>query len=316
MKTMSKFFLIVSGALALIGGLLMIIGSVMAKSAGVQLFQQKVDGKYKYTVDLTENDVAKISIDATDTDINVITGEENEYIEFINFNENYYSISTTNKVVRFEENVSLKSLVSFWDGSFTFKGMRSFLTLGRSVDGQKEINIHLKDISGINIFNFTITDGDITIKNASGSADYIITLDSGKVVMDNVTTDSKVMVNGNDCTIDFKDCSFKYFASDIAVVDMKAAVSGLHSFELTGKTGTIDADIGLDAEEKDVRISSKFPFTYNGEEKNGEFANNDKTVNVTEEFAIVHISGDEVKMKVNVKAPAAETETEKTSSEE
>jgi|GEM_PF-2722002 len=310
MKQMSKFFLLISGVLLGIGAVLMIIGSIMAKSAGVQLYQKKIDGKYMYTLDLTDKDISKISIDATDTDITLYTGEESEYIEFINFNDNYYSITTTNKVVKFEERVSLNSLISFWDGNFTFKGMRSFLSLGRSVDGQKEINIHLKDTADINVFNFTITDGDIKIENADSNTDYIITMDSGNVTMNNVKTDSKVMINGNDCKVKFKSCSFKLFASDIATVSLDADISDLHSFEFTGKKGTFTASLSVDNIENDIRISSELPYTYNGDTLSEDYSNNDKSVNVTDEFAIVHITGGELNINANITSPTSQQQEE------
>lgn len=310
MKAMSKMFLIISVIIAVIGGALMITGSAMAKKQGIQLYPDKIDGKYIYTLDLSDKEITKISIDATDADIEVHTGSEKDYIEFINFNENYYSISTTNKVVKFEERVSLESLISFWDGNYTFKGVRSVLNLGGSPDGKKEVHIYLKSTSQINVFSFSITEGNITVKNADSNTDYVITMDSGCVTMDNVSTESKVMINGNKCDLRFKNCSFKYFASDIASVIMKADISNVHSFEFTGKSGTFDSSITVDSELLDIRISSDGPFTYNDQVYNTNYSNNDKTVNITDEFAIVHIDGAEIAVKTNVRIQQSEAETE------
>ena len=312
MKAMSKMFLIISVIIAVVGGALMITGSVMAKKQGIQLYPEKVDGKYIYTLDLSDKEINKISIDATDADIEVHTGSEKEYIEFINFNENYYSISTTNKVVKFEERVSLESIISFWDGNYSFKGVRSILNLGGYPDGKKEVHIYLKSTSLLNIFSFSITDGNITVKNADSNTDYVITMDSGCVTMENVSTDSKVMINGNKCDLRFKNCKFKYFASDIADVIMKADISNVHSFEFTGKSGTLDSSITVDSELLDVRISSEGPFTYNEKIYNTNYSNNDKTVNITEEFAIVHIDGTDINIKTDVKVQQLEEKSEET----
>ena len=236
------------------------------KKSGVQLFQEKIDGKYMYTLDLSEKDITKISIDATDTDVTLKTNEDKNYIEFINFNENYYSLATTNKVVKFEEHVSLSSLISFWDGNFKFKGMRSFLNLGSSMSGQKEVIIHMTDTSEINVFSLTITDGDIFFENADSNTDYIITMDSGNVTMKNISTESKVMINGNNCKVDFESCSFTYFESDIADADLTAQLSNVHVFDFTGKNGKLSANIKLDSIDHDVRITSdsEEPFIYKG----------------------------------------------------
>ena len=310
MKAMSKMFLIISAIIAVVGGALMITGNAMAKNQGVQLFPEKIDGKYIYTLDLADKEITKISIDATDADIEVHTGSEKDYIEFINFNENYYSISTTNKVVKFEERVSLESIISFWDGNYTFKGVRSILNLGGSPDGKKEVHIYLKSTSLINVFSFSITEGNITVKNADSNTDYVITMDSGCVTMENVSTESKVMINGNKCDLRFKKCSFKYFASDIANVIMNAEISDVHSFEFTGKNGTFDSSITVDSELTDVRISSEGPFTYNDQVYNTDYSNNDKTVNITDEFAIVHIDGADINIKTSVKVQQPEAEAE------
>ena len=311
MKAMSKFFLIIAAVLLVIGAVLMIIGSVMAKKAGIQLFQEKQDGKYLYTLDLSEKDITKITIDATDTDITMITGEDHNYIEFINFNENYYSITTTNKVVKFEEHVSLSSLISFWDGNFKFKGMRSFLNLGSSMSGQKEVIIHMTDTSEINVFTFTITDGDILLENADSNTDYTITMDSGNVTMRNIATQSKVLINGNDCTVRFEDCSFKFFESDIAQADMTASITGVHSFGFTCKSGKVTADLKIDSESNDIRITSdsELPFKFNNEEFTKEYANNDSLTDIPPEYSYVHINGGASEMEITVETPAIQ-ETE------
>lgn len=303
MKAMSRFFLIVSGILLLAGIVLMIIGGIMAKNAGIQLYQKKVDGKYLYSLDLTDKEITKISIDATDADIIVHTGAEKDYIDFTNFNENYYSIATTNRVVKFEEYVNLSTLISFWDGNFTFKGMRSFFNFGSGAVGQKQIDIYLHDTKMINVFSFTISDGDITIENANSSTDYLITMDSGNVLMSNVVTDSSVSVNGNKCVLRFDNCSFKYFDSDIANIDMTAAISDVHKFEFNGKSGTLNVNLALDAADTDVVITSSLPFTFNSQGYTGEYKNNEKMIEPPEEYAIVHIDASEVSVSAVVNTP-------------
>ena len=309
MKAMSKLFLIIAGVLIVVGAVLMIIGGSSAKKQGILLYPEKTDGKYVYTVDLEDKDIQKITIDATEADIKVITGEQNEYIEFINFNENYYSISTTNKMVKFEERVSLSTLFSFWDGSYTFKGMRNLLNLGGRVEGQKEILIHLKDTSKINIFSFTITDGDITVNNADSGTDYIIAMNSGNVVMNNVISTSKLMINGNDCKVSLKSCKFRYFASDIDNVDLTADIKGVHSFEFTGKTGKLKASLDTDMSEHEIRINSDNPISFNSQIFNGSYTDNNKSAN-SQDFVIVHVDGESIDISVDLASPEeAETET-------
>ena len=308
MKAMSKLFLIIAGILIVAGAVLMIIGGQSAKNQGILLYPEKTDGKFVYTVDLSDKDIQKITVDATDADIKVLTGEEKEYIEFINFNENYYSISITSRVIKFEERVSLSTLFSFWDGSYSFKGMRNLLNLGGSVEGRKEVLIHLKDTSEINVFGFTITDGDITVTNADSDTDYNIAMNSGNVVMKNVKSTSKLMINGNDCKVVLEGCEFRYFASDIANVDLNASIVGVHSFEFTGKTGTVKASVRTDSEKNEVRINSNNPITFNSEVYNGSYTSSDKDTN-SEDYVIMHIDGESIDINVNMAPPeAAQTE--------
>ncbi|MBR6050015.1 MAG: hypothetical protein IKP68_02280 [Clostridia bacterium] len=310
MKAMSKLFLIIAGALIVVGAVLMIIGGSNAKKQGILLFPEKVDGKYVYTVDLEDKDIEKFTIDATDADVKVVTGEQKDYVEFINFNENYYSISTTNKMVSFEERVSLSTLFSFWDGSYTFKGMRNLLNLGGRVEGRKEVIIHLKDTSQINIFSFTITDGDITVNNADSGTDYLIAMNSGNVVMNNVKSTSKLMINGNDCKVSLKSCEFRSFASDIDNVDLTAEMKGVHSFEFTGKTGKFKAAIEADMPEHEIRINSDNPITFNSQIFNGSYTDNNKPAN-SQDCVIMHVDGESIDVTVDLTLPDI-TDTEDT----
>jgi len=305
MKAMSKFFLIIAAVLLAIGAALMIIGSVMAKNSGIQLFQEKHDGKYLYSLDLSDKEITKVSIDATDTDITLKTGEDRSYIEFINFNENYYSIKSTNKVVEFEEHVSLSSLISFWDGNFKFKGMRSFLSLGSSMSGQKEVIIHMTDTSDINVFSFTITDGDIVLQNAESNTDYTITMDTGNVTMSNITTQSKVQINGNNCSVKLENCSFRYFESNIDNVELNADIHTLHTFDFTGKSGKVLANLEMDTEKNDIiiRTESEQPFKFNNEEHTKEYLNNIMSSDADQDPSFIHVKGEDMTIEIIAKIP-------------
>ena len=309
MKAMSKFFLIVSGAIALIGVVLMIIASGMAKKTGYQLYQKKVGGKYLYELDLEGSDVAKISVNATDTDIRVMTGESRNYIEFINFNPNYYSIDTRNKIVTFDEHASLNSILSVWEGEYSFKGMRSFLNLGGVVSGQKEVLIHLKDTSGINCFFFTITTGDITFGAADSMTDYNITMTSGTVTMKDVKTTSTVKISANDCKLKFENCSFKNFEGDIEKADMTLEIDGIHSFDFGGKCGILNGKLSPETPECSVKLSSTNMITYNSTViTESEYTNADDRKEIKDTDDSIKVDGKDLKINLEVTFPDAGTE--------
>ena len=304
MKAMSKFFLIVSGVIAVIGVILMIVASGLAKKTGYQLYQKKVDGKYLYELNLEGSEIAKISINATDTNIRVLCGEDRNYIEFINFNPNYYSIDTRNKIVSFNERAGLNSILSVWEGGYTFKGMRSFLNLGGTVSGQKDIIIHLKDTKGINCFYFTITTGDITFDPTDSMTDYMITMTSGNVTMNGVKTSSTVKISGNDCKLSFKDCSFKTFDGDIENSDINVEIGGLHSFEFTGDTGVLNGKLSSETSNCNVKISSQNMITYNSEViTENEYSNASDRKDITEEDDNIKIDTKDLKINLEVSFP-------------
>lgn len=307
MKAMSKFFLIVSGVLVGIGIVICIIASVMAKSQGIQLFQKKTDGKYIYTVDLENTDITKISIDATNADITVYTGQEKEYIEFINFDDNYYSVSTTNMVVSFNEYVDLPSLFSFWDPSYSFKGMRSILKLVKHVDGPKEINIYLSDRRDMKIFDFTLESGEIIVENMSSDTDYTFSLDSGRIEMTNINTESNLKINANSCSVDIEKCSFGYFNGDIATANVKGNIGGVHSFVLSSKSGNIDLDIAFDSELSNTNIMTSGTVSVNGEFYQGTYNNISDDIEITEEFATAKITGDDLNVNFDFENKTAQT---------
>lgn len=265
MKAMSKLFLIISGIMTGVGIVICIIGLIMAKQQGVQLYAEKVNGNSVYTVDLNGTDISKISVNATDADITVYTGQENEYIDFINFNESYGSVSSTNTVVSFDEYVNFNSLLSFWDGGFTFKGMRSLLDFSRAPEGKKEVNIYISDKRNINVFAFTVEKGVISFDNLNSDTDYKLSLDSGTINMKNVATSSKVYLKATGCTASLDNCSFNSFIGDVGDLKINGKCKIGDEFNINAKSGTLDASLELLSENPKVSVITSGVININGE---------------------------------------------------
>ena len=311
MKPMSKLFLIVSGIIAAIGGVLLIIGGCMAKAQGVQLYPQKTDGNYVYTVDITDTEVSKISIDATDTDISVYTSQEKEYIEFINFNENYYSVSTTNRVISFDEYVDLTSMVAFWDSNFSFRGMRSLFSIGRRITGDKKINIYLSDERDINIFDFSIESGTINISDINTNTDYKFTVESGNIILKNVSTLSCVTLKANECTVTLENCSFGSFSGDVATLNMSGGIASLHTFNLNAKSGSVACDVSFDSDNTSVAAMTNGTVILNGSTVTTPYKSITDNTEITDEYATLNVTGETLNLNFNYPVTKAE-ETEKT----
>ncbi len=310
MKPMSKLFLIVAAIIATIGAVLMIVGACGAKAAGVQLFPEKSDGKYVYTVDFTDTDISKISIDATDTDITVYTGNETEYIEFINFNENYYSVSTTNRVISFDEYVDLESVFSFWNSNFKFKGIRSLFSLGKKIDGNKQINIYISDSRDLNVFDFEIEEGVISISNFSTPTDYKFTVGTGEVKFKNIETASSFSLIGNSCSLELENCKFHSFKIDVADIVMKGDVSGLHTFALNSKGGSVNTDLSFDSDKIYVSATTSGSAVINGETIQPPYKNVSDPNEITSDYSTVEVCGETLNVILNYEDKSTDGATE------
>ncbi len=307
MKAMSKFFLIFAGVLLLIGVIICLIASGMANSEGILLFSEKVDGKYIYTVDLTDTEISKISLNATDANIKVVTGSENEYVEFINFNENHYSLSTTNQVLTFSERVDgIKSMLTFWDTGYSFKGIRSLFRIGNKIEGGKEINVYISDTRDINILDFTITDGTIEVSHLSTETDYKFALDNGSVIMKDISTTSMVNIKANKCTVTVEDCSFSNFTCDATDVTLKGDVAFCHTMAVNSKSGSIDANVSLDSDDYEVSVHTSSSLTINSEPQSGDYKKL-TSEELPENHTTVKITGEQLSVSLNYKSLSEST---------
>lgn len=290
MKPMSKFFLIVSGALVLVGVIICIVALIIADSQNYLLFDEEVDGKSVYTVDLTDTDVSKISVNATDADITVYTGQDSEYIEFINFNGSYGSVSTTNTVVSFDEYVNFTSLLSFWDGSFNFKGLRSILDFGTAPEGEKKVNIYLSDERDMKVFSFTLEKGIISFDNISTDTDYTLSVDNGLIKMKNVTTTSKINIKSTKCDISLDNCSFSTFNCDVGDLNLYGNLNVGSEFKVNAKSGSITTEFGTIPENPSVSVKSSGPILIDGAPYTGVFKSTENSEITSEDPSLINVS--------------------------
>ncbi len=318
MKTASKFFLIICAVITAIGGIMCLVGYVTANADGIQLYDKKVDGKSVYTVDLNDTDITKISVKATDADITVLTGEENEYIDFVNFNEGYRSVSSTNTVVSFDEYISFSSAFAFWENGFSFKGMRSILDFRNISRGEKEVNIHLSDKRNIKNFTFSIQKGTVTVKDISGDTDYYLAVDNGNVIFENVTTTSKFSLESTaQCNVSLTNCSISNFTADGVSLGFEGELTDVKTFALDAKEGKATAEITPYFEKQSLTLQTTGTITLNGEKIDGAFKNTDdkKTDKKDEkqDKTEITVQGETVSVDLTVnKKPSTEENTEDT----
>ncbi len=220
MKKRSKLFLLVAGIIFSVGIIVCLIGVSVAHSTGEQLFAKKLGEDYGYTYDFGDGKTDKIKINVTDADVNIYGGQERSYIEVINFNENSCSYSGNNAIINFREAKEVKDLTGIWESGLSFKGLRYFLRHVSS-DRPKKVNIYLESAEHVKAFDIKIVKGNVTVKGVSTVTDYTITLESGKIFVSDISTESAVNITATGEMS--SDISFNNVSASITEIKAKRA---------------------------------------------------------------------------------------------
>ena len=196
MKKRSKVFLIVSAIIFAIGLIICLIGALVASGDGEQIYSSKIGDDRGYVYTFGDGKTDKIKINVTDANVNIYGGSEKTYIEVLNFNENLCSYTANNAMVTFREATQVDDITGLWENGLSFKGLRYIL---RPIpkDKEKTVNIYLESEQQVKIFDIKIGRGNVTVKDLSISSDYNVSLESGKVIFENVKTDSSIDVTAS-----------------------------------------------------------------------------------------------------------------------
>lgn len=208
MKPASIVSLIVAAVLIILGFVGCYVAKNMAEKNGESLFSEEIDGNVIRAVDLTENDISKISLIADNVTVHII-GEcdkldeddpayrTSSSIEFVNFPANYYSLNVSNRVLSFDEIPDIASMLKFWENGFSFKGMRYLLNFDRKPDTAKEriINVYLCSGREIKIFDIQAKACSLSVSNMTTGTDYNLTADELSLDVTNLRTTSTMNIN-------------------------------------------------------------------------------------------------------------------------
>ena len=188
MKPTSIVSLIIAVLLVIVGLVTCFIAQNMAQDNGEFLFAEERNNDLVQTVDLSDSEISKIELIVENAEINIIGRSESSYIEFINFRENYYALSATNRVLSFDEIPDLLSMLKFWENGFSFKGMRYILNFKDEPDEDraKVVNIYLSTDYDMKIFDLKADNCTINIQNMTSPADY-------NIITDNVVINTSVL---------------------------------------------------------------------------------------------------------------------------
>lgn len=205
MTEKNKRLLITAALLAALAIVLCLTATLLAKKNNVVLFKQtqNEEGNFVYTYDFAEENIKKISLDISYTDVNIIGGAEKCRIELINFAEENFRMTVSATTIAVEEKSGLAGLVSL-----NFGGLRNHLNSFRMLTKAKTINIYLTDTSVMKLLETDIYSGNINLENCNLSCDYNIKVKYGSVAAASLSSDGAFDVTIYDGNLDISNSEF------------------------------------------------------------------------------------------------------------
>ncbi len=210
MKPASVISLIVAVLLVIAGFVTCMIAKNMAEAEGQPLFAEDRDYGLVNTIDLAETSISKLELNVDDAEIHIVGKSEASYMELVNFRENYYSFSDSNRVLTFDEVGDVTSMLKFWENGMSFKGIRYLFTAGGEEPvGDKVINLYLGgDGVDLKIVNITGKNCKVFLEKLDYNADYTIALETGELSCTNLRTQSKLSYTGTTLGLNLDVASF------------------------------------------------------------------------------------------------------------
>ena len=220
MKKRSKVFLIVSAIIFAVGLIICLVGVLVASGDGEQIYSAKIGDDRGYVYNFGDGKTDKIRINVTDANVNIYGKSDKSCVEVLNFNENLCSYSGNNAMITFREATQVDDITGMWENGLSFKGLR-YVLRPVPADKEKTVNIYLESEEQVKVFDIKVARGNVTVKDLSISSDYNISLESGKVIFENVKTDSSIDVTA---TGDIStDVIFDGVSADIMTLTAKRA---------------------------------------------------------------------------------------------
>lgn len=270
MKPTSIVAIIVAAVIIVVGVVTCFFANSMAERDGTPLFAESRGDDFINTVDLTDSDIIKISLNFTDADVNIYGSSTTSYIEFVNFRETLYSLSVSATSVTFSELPDFSSILKFWDNGFSFKGMRHFFNPRTYDDSKmKAVNIYLASNCEVKQFDVTADRTTVSLENLSCPADYVFKADDLTVYSSSVTTNSTIKVSGKNgssaaqkAKLEFKSSSYANVYVSADELDLSGMTNGVFTANVACNSGSIVWDLPHFA--LSAPMSAKYSFTTDG----------------------------------------------------
>jgi len=227
MKPTSIIFIIISVLLACVGILLMVTATNMADTQGISLFTQTGDDDSNFTTvfELDDENAKKIILSLTDVDVKVIGHSKESKIEIVNFPEGTYEYTEGKTSVNLSDGTSITNIIDIDNLKINFNGFRDYLHYFKYKDKPRYVNIYLSDDCMTNVLNIS-TGGDVSIESLELNLDYKIKVKEGNVTVDDVKTDSSIVIDSTD------DSNINITACDVNDLE----INGINAFATIQRT--------------------------------------------------------------------------------
>ncbi len=216
MKPTSIIFLILAAVLIVAGAVTCSVAQSRAESENVSIFcyDYNENGEPIEKIDLTTENINKITVSLSDCDVEIVTGAERSELELVNFEKYKYSLSTGDSELELSDSIGIKSVIRFNSGSFSFEGLRYIFPFGgkgkpKISDGaQRRAILRLADTTTVRNAVVEIENGDVSLNGLTLKADFNVSVENGniRVLSDSSAVSYKLTAkNGN---VDISDPTF------------------------------------------------------------------------------------------------------------
>ncbi len=293
MKLGSIIGLAICCILLIVGAVFCTTGYISAKNSGRYLFTQTNENGSLFVSDIDDGQTSKIRLGVNDAKVTVIGGADDSRVEFINYNPNYYVLSTTSKVINFEEVEDFTSMIKIWENGFSFKGLRyifDFHDYGEN-DKNHEIIIYLSEKSSMDAIEIDASNAEILFDNVNLSGNVLLRCNSGKMKFTQTSCGGDFTISGKKLDVNVSDVS----AASLSLASDQANVlsegSSFTKTDVDVTDGRIDfySIVSLDNANLNV-FSSAGGLLVNGSPISGAYSKENEDAEVS--FKITTASGD------------------------
>lgn len=179
MKGKSIVLCAVSFGLILIGTVGCAVGLAPSYSGKMNLFKDVSICEYGYmrTYEIKNTDISRVLFDVSDADVEIITGQDRERIEIVNFPEHSYAYRTDNKTLCFDDTDVPGGV---WARIFDYEGLREYINYIKYSDEPQKIILYLGSDKNIETVDVKLGSGELFIDGDKKDSPFYASFENGE----------------------------------------------------------------------------------------------------------------------------------------